>query len=227
MTFTHRLPHRCLALAMCSVGLFFTGCASTPEPQLLSLPLPADTPAAPNAQPANAQAMLMLRRVNIPEYLQTLRVRYRAADSVLAEWPNAVWAERLESGLTDHLLIRLRDRLPGWTVCERTCPPSKNAYALTLDLSPLDLVRPAGELRAQAHWQFTWRGDSNNAVHDGARALALRTTSDSAQGQAEAMAHMLDALAQDIAEQIMQQRSIDAAQSPRQTKPPTAVETAP
>jgi uncharacterized lipoprotein YmbA len=196
-----RIPiWRPAGLAICSAVALLAGCASTPEPQLLSLPLPAT---APDSQPdAQASSMLVVRRINIPEYLQTPRVRYRAADSVLADWPNVVWAERLESGLTDHLQIRLRSRLPGWTVCERACPPGTRAYVLTVDLSPLDHVRAARELRAQAHWQIIRRGDRGNAVYDGMRNLALPVAPDSAQGQAQAMARMLDALAQDIAAQL-------------------------
>jgi uncharacterized lipoprotein YmbA len=226
MTYPHKPSRWCAALAACCIGLLFVGCASTPDPQLLSLPLPAEQAGTPDAQTGQATSMLVLRRVNIPEYMQTPRVRYRADNSVLANWPHVVWAERLESSLTDHLLIRLRARLPGWTVCERACPASKAAYVLAMDLSPLDQVRAPGELRTQAHWQITWRGDSSGASHDGMRTLALPTPSDSAQGQAEAMARMLDVLAQDIARQITQQRDQDETQAGHKQLPPP-VETKP
>lgn len=219
------LPWRA-TLATCCIGILFTGCANAPDPQLLSLPLPAHLAILPDSQ-ADQTSMLVLRRVNVPEYLQTPRVRYRAADSVLADWPQFVWAERLESGLTDHLLIRLRMRLPGWVVCERACPTGKTAYVLAMDLSPLDQVRAAGELRAQAHWQIVWRGDSSGTVREGMRSLALPTVADSAQGQAEALGRMLDVLAQDIAGQITSQRVKDATQVPRRDRPSTAPETKP
>lgn len=212
MTSLRQAPGRRIALASLCAATLLVGCASAPDPRLLSLPLPADLG---QTQVADTHAVLVVRRVSIPEYLQTNRVRYRAADSILAEWPDVVWAERLESGLTDHLLMRLRARLPGWTVCERACPPAATAYVLALDLSPLDHIRSAGELRAQARWQITSRADGGKAALNGAQALVLPVATDSAESQAVTMGHMLDVIADDMAKQMASQSTSQVHQAPQ------------
>jgi uncharacterized lipoprotein YmbA len=196
-----------LVLLVASLGL--AGCASAPAPHLLSLPLPelssaAGASAAVRGAVSGPAQVLAVRRVNIPEYLQADKVRYRAADSVLVEWPGTAWAERLEVGLTDHLIMRLRLALPGWVVCERACPAqTATTPALSVDLAPLDYVRAASELRADVRWQLSARADSKDvqsrSVRNGALALALPVSPDSPEGQAAALGHLLDKLAQDVA----------------------------
>jgi uncharacterized lipoprotein YmbA len=198
-----------LGLGLLVVSLGLAGCASAPAPHLLSLPLPelssaAGASAAARGAVSGPAQVLTVRRVSIPEYLQADKVRYRAADSVLVEWPGTAWAERLEVGLTDHLIMRLRLALPGWIVCERACPvQAATTPALSVDLAPLDYVRASGELRADVRWQLSARADSKDvqsrSVRNGALALALPVSPDSPEGQAAALGHLLDKLAQDVA----------------------------
>jgi uncharacterized lipoprotein YmbA len=108
---------------------------------------------------------------------------------------DTVWAERLELGLTDHLVMRLRMALPGWTVCERSCPAQASSTTLNVDFAPLDHVRAEGVLRAQAHWLLT--GKEANAPGTTTDTVAVRP--DSPEGQAMALAEVLDHLAGDIA----------------------------
>ena len=97
----------CVALCVALVG-----CASAPqERRWLSLPLDAPpSAAAPTSAPvssvaaasaARATPQIRLQRVQIPEYLQSNRVRFRDSAATLAEWPGVRWAERLEIGLTE------------------------------------------------------------------------------------------------------------------------------
>lgn len=169
------------------------GCVSTPATHLLSLPLPVAKSAVQAAGQPAVTHVLIVRRVGIPEYLQTVKVRYRQADSVLAEWAHTAWAERLEVGLTDHLVMRLRLALPGWTVCERTCPAQASNIVLNVDFAPLDYVRPAGQLQADAHWLLTGNGRQGRTV------VRVSVLPDSAEGQAAALGQVLDQLTSDIA----------------------------
>lgn len=176
------------------------GCASAPARHLLSLPLPSPSPStSPAASSPQATSQLtttpalIVRRVGIPEYLQSDQVRFRQADSLLGEWPHTAWAERLEVGLTDHLVMRLRLALPGWTVCERACPAQAKPTVLTVDFAPLDYVRAAGQLRADAHWQLIGMGGHGSTV------VTASVQPDSAEGQAAALGQVLDRLASDIA----------------------------
>lgn len=177
------------------------GCGSAPTRQLLSLPLPvASAMHAAAGQPAVSH-VLIVRRVGIPEYLQADKVRYRQADSLLGEWPSVAWAERLELGLTDHLVMRLRLALPGWTVCDRSCPTQASSIVLNVDIAPLDYVRAAGQLQAEAHWLLIGHGGH------GRTAVAVAVRPDSAEGQAAALGQMLDRVASDIAAALVLQRT--------------------
>lgn len=207
-------------------------CGSKPPRQWIALPLPAAEPPASTSPTASMPGqglaydvtpVLVVRRLNVPEYMQTSSVRYRQSDSVLAEWPDVRWADRLEVGMTEHLVMRLRSRLPGWVVCDRQCPMAASAITLTVDLSPMDYVRSARELRTEARWTFVQRAHTpavearpgmlpgqrasappqeplaaNRSAH-GLRTFRIQAGSDDAQGQAAATGGLLDALAGDLA----------------------------
>jgi uncharacterized lipoprotein YmbA len=221
-----RMTHRHARLGVprimgLALMLSVAGCGSKPPTHWLALPLPRDVAPAASADSVAAQApadslesrrVLVVRRVNVPEYLQTNSVRFRQSDSLLAEWPDVLWADRLEVGLTEHLVMRLRKQLPQWTVCERQCPPLASGITLHLEFAPFDYVRPARELRAEARWQLSQRdkgaGQSDKAapasmqthrISEGMKGFALRVDSDSAAGQVAAMGALLDELATDLA----------------------------
>jgi len=182
----------------CAALLVLAGCGTAPPARLLSLPLPQPV-VLDAAVRSLAPGVLVVRRVSIPEYLQANAVRFRAGNSLLSEWPGTAWADRLEVGLTDHLLMRLRLHLPGWTVCDRACPPHAKAKVLTVDLAPLDHVRATHELKAGMHWQLGQRGAEGRAH---TKAVVMPVATDSPEGQAEALGQVLDLLAQDVAQYI-------------------------
>lgn len=202
----HLLAQRLSGLLALSIwALMLGGCGSTPPARWLSLPLPAAVASSPTSPGSGlATQTLIVRRVSIPEYLQADKVRYRLSDSVLGEWPHTVWAERLEVGLTDHLVMRLRQALPGWTVCERSCPAAASSLVLNVDLAPLDYVRAHGELRAEARWRVEVNSPRDSkekpprAPMRGATLFVTPVHPDSAEGQAAAMGRLLDQLAHDI-----------------------------
>lgn len=183
-------------------------CSTAPMPTLLSLPLPPAPAAAASkvsaspASGASAPRFLTLRRVNIPEYLQTDAVRYRNADSTLAEWPNTAWAERLEVGLTNQLALLLRQALPSWTVCDSHCPSMPTGQVLIVNIAPLDYVRSAGQLRADISWRITGPGSTPTPVHVGGGSSSTPVSPDTPVGQAAAMSQLLDQVAQDVASTV-------------------------
>jgi uncharacterized lipoprotein YmbA len=203
------------ALGLSALGAL-SACSSLPPPTLLSLPLPSEpapaattsvlakaVPPASSASSAAAAKFLIVRRVNVPEYLQTDAVRYRAADNTLAEWPGTAWAERLEVGLTGHLVLQLRQALPpGWSVCDAHCPAWPNGLVLVVDISPLDYVRPAGQLRADVHWRVMDASGAPKLVSSGGSALTEAVTPDSPVGQATAMSKVLGNIALEVAQAL-------------------------
>jgi uncharacterized lipoprotein YmbA len=207
-------PRIFIAHALALLAGLMTGCSTPPPPTLLSLPLPESSakapattlvalPPAPGAStPATSPKTLTVRRVGIPEYLQTDAVRYRQADSTLVEWPGVAWAERLEVGMTSQLTVRLRQALPDWTVCDAHCPTGAKSMVLIADITPLDYLRPKGTLRADVHWRVMTGEALNTPLRSGGAASTLNVAPDSPVGQAAALSDLLDAMARDIAQSL-------------------------
>ncbi len=223
-----------LALVL-ALSATLAGCGSRPPTHWLALPWPGGAaqaaPSTASAQPMGRQGdpaetlgisgrpVLAVRRIDVPEYLQSGSVRYRQSNSLLAEWPDVRWADRLEVALTDHLVARLRERLPGWTVCERHCPLDPGMLTLNVAFAPMDYVRPARQLQAQARWQFSQRDRRSPAAgkadiaqarpdvptritRAGAKAYALPVGRDDPSGHAAALAGLLDELAAQLTSEL-------------------------
>ena len=173
------------------------GCASpSPAPVLLTLP-PATTPLASAAPGTAASApLLAVRRVNIPEYLVARRVRYRADASLLAEWPNTFWAERIEIGVSREFVSVLRQQLPGWTLCDTSCGDLVPALSLQVDLVPMDYVRSAGRLQARARIVLSSGSVPPRELKSLEASYDLPASGDTAQAHAQAISELIRQVAQ-------------------------------
>lgn len=206
MTFRLRPLAGGLAL-LAAAGL--AGCASdTPRPTLITLPAVAVAPVAASAPAAAASApVLVVRRVAIPEYLASRRVRFRADASTLAEWPNTYWAERIEVGVSREFTAAMRQALPGWTVCEGTCADRTAGYSLQVELQPFDYRRASGPavpatpglLQARAHAILATTEAPPRVLHSLELPLDRPVAADTPQAHAQAMSEALQALAQRLA----------------------------
>ena len=183
------------ALAL-GVVLLLAGCAGAGgRPQLLTLPsAPAPAASAASTLPAR---VLTLRRVELPEYLLSRHLRYRADAATLGEWPEAVWAERIEVGASRELAAALRARLPGWTVCDGACADGgAGDVVLRVAFAPFDVQRAARRLQAGMDAQASagsatrWRLQQSLDV-----ALGADTPQAHAQAIADALGRAADALA--------------------------------
>lgn len=188
--------------AVLAAGLM-GGCASpSPAPVLLTLP-PAATPAAGAAPGTPASApLLAVRRVNIPEYLVARRVRYRADASTLAEWPNTFWAERIEIGVSREFVSALRQRLPGWALCDTNCGDAVPALSLQVDLVPMDFARNAGRLQARARIVLSSGGVPPRELKTQELSYDLPAGGDTAQAHARAISELLREVAQATAPMV-------------------------
>ncbi len=194
---TSHPPASAFALVM-AAATFMAGCASpSPAPILLSLPSavtsgPAaavtEAPAAPGAA---GPKLLAIRRVGIPEYLVSRRVRYRADVSTLAEWPNTYWAERIEIGVSREFISALRQQLPGWELCESTCGDREPSLALQIDMVPMDFLRSAQQLQARARITVSSAGAAPRTLQATELTYALPAAADTAQAQAGAVTELL------------------------------------
>lgn len=183
-----RRAARAAAPALAALITLMTGCAAPPT-RWLALPMLPGVPdaavptghGAPGQQPADepgraatqaigqaispaAQRTLSVRRVVLPEYLQATGVRYRTDGALLDEWPDTLWAERLEVAASRRLADALRRELPGWMICEGVCPGAALGPAVLVEFSALDYLRPQRRLEAQVRWRAVAAGPESGLV---------------------------------------------------------------
>lgn len=191
--------NRWAALPFCiaqAAGL--AACASMPAPVVLTLPPAASGSASSATAPANATRVLSLSRPEIPEYLATRRVRYRVDTSTLAEWPNTYWAERLEIGVLREFSSALRERLPGWRLCEVRCGEQSPAASLQVRLNRMDYLRNQRRLQASVHFTLWSVERSPRLLHSEAHSYDISGDGDTAQSQARAISELLRRVAEDV-----------------------------
>lgn len=181
-----------------AAALALAGCASSPAPTLLTLPSAA-APSGPVPGPAAGAPVLAVARLDMPEYLVSRRVRYRADSSTLAEWPNTFWAERIEIGMSREFAAALRERLPGWRICETNCHERGAVATLRVVFSRVDYLRSEGLLRASARLVIVGAGARPAESLDQERRYELAVRGDGPQAQAQAYAALLALLAKDAA----------------------------
>jgi len=186
-------------LALAAVAGLAACASSTPAPVLLTIPPAAGLAVASNASaPAAAVSgptVLAVRRVAIPEYLVSRRVRFRADPSTLAEWPNTYWAERIEIGVTREFTAALRSQLPGWTLCDANCGDQTPAYALQVEMVPMDYLRGSQTLKAHARITVSTGSAAPKVLQATQASYELPSGADTAQAQAQTLAELIGRVA--------------------------------
>ena len=186
------------------------GALSRPLPGALPGPLPGpwgtQVPEQRTWPPPEAvPQVLQVRRLTIPEYMMTRRVRFWSGAATLAEWPDSYWAERIEVGMAREFVAALRARLPDWSVCDGSCGAVVPQLVLTVDLLRLDPMRQSGKLMAQARSQLmTGAGDGRPQRVFPAldAAFTVPLSDDSAAGEAAGLSHLLTVMANTVASDL-------------------------
>lgn len=195
---TMRTGWRLNLMAVSMVALALSACASrAPSVVLLSLPLDASATTPTNT--ASTTPIAVLRRIQIPEYLQSIQVRYRSSAHTLGEWPATRWSERLEVSLTRHLSQQLNASLSAGSVCDTQCVSTRPVSNLQVNYGVLDYVRNQSQVQAQINWVLTPPAGDSQAVKMGQLTLSEPVQSDDAAGQAAAMAKLNAQVASRIA----------------------------
>ena len=203
MNLLHKLAP--LALAATLVALLGACASSSPAPMLLTLPpvaLPASAVAPPAAASTPAAVLVAVRRVAIPEYLVSRRVRYRADAATLAEWPNTYWAERIEIGVSREFTSALRQQLPGWTMCDTSCGDHAPALSLQVNLVPMDYLRSGQKLQARARVALSGAGAPAKLLAVRDIDVDIASNADTPQGHAQAISTLIEKVAAEAAAMV-------------------------
>ncbi len=193
MTSISCMSRRALRCCMAALtGGVLAGCASTPQPVLLTLPAAVTVAHGAQVSPVTeATTVLVLGRIDMPEYLVARRVRYRDDASTLAEWPDTFWAERIEIGVAREFAAALRQGLPDWRLCEANCGEQAPVASLQVVIERMDYLRSERRLRAVVRTSL-WSHErvprllgSQTQSHD------IPGDADSAQSQARAVTQLL------------------------------------
>lgn len=184
--------------------LLIAGCASPPTPRaLVIIPSAAPTvvaatePAAPTTStaPATTATGIALSPLRLPEHWQRRQVLHLRNDTELVAWPDAIWAERVETGMTRRFSQALRQRAPefGWWTGDDALSPRR----LLVEVQQLDVHAGRGEVVATLSWRLI---DRQGRVLDGGNLSdRLQAPIGDAQQEAEALAKWLDAQAEVLA----------------------------
>lgn len=179
--------------------MMLAGCASAPAPVLLTLPPAVAAPVATvSATPASVR-VLAVSRPEIPEYLVARRVRYQAETSTLGEWPDTFWAERIEIGVAREFAAALRERLPGWRLCEASCSEQSPAAALQVALTRMDYVRSERRLKATVRINLWSTQRVPRLLHGREFSVDIPGDADTPQSQARASTELLRRIAAEAA----------------------------
>ena len=197
-----------MKLAPLALAAIVAACASSsPAPVLLTLP-PTDAPAAAAAAPGDSASapLLAVRRVAIPEYLISRRVRYRADAATLAEWPNTYWAERIEIGVSREFVSALRQQLPGWAMCDTNCGDQMPGLNLQVSFVPMDFLRGARTLQARARITLSGGGLPARELSTRDLSVEIPANADTAQAHAQAISTLIEKVAAEAAPMIRNAR---------------------
>lgn len=185
------------ATAWALAGLFLVaGCASPPPPRALVI-IPS-TPAVPVAgpeAPASTSVGIALAPLRLPEHWQRRQVLHLRHGAELQAWPDAVWAERVETGMTRRLSQALRQRAPelGWWTGDDALSPRR----LLVDVQQLDVRADPGDIVATVSWRLVDR--QGRVLDGGSLSNHLQAPIGSAQQEAQALAQWLDTQAEALA----------------------------
>ncbi len=177
--------------------LLVTACASPPPPRALVI-IPSAPLAVAAAAPASASVGIALAPLRLPEHWQRRQVLHLRHDAELVAWPHAVWAERVETGMTRRLSQALRQRAPelGWWTGDDALSPRR----LLLEVQQLDVHAARGEVVGTLNWRLVDR--QGRVLDGGSLSDRLQAPIGDAQQEAEALAAWLDAQAEGLAARL-------------------------
>ncbi len=146
-----RLVFRIALFAFCGTALFAAAC-SLPGPPPAEYVLGTIPAATATTVPQTGLPIVVLRRVQLPDYLDTTDILERKGDELV---PSATgrWGERLSVGISRALTAALAARLPRMIVTA-TPPVERPARQVLVDVAAFE-ARAGHEVVLVARWSIT------------------------------------------------------------------------
>lgn len=200
--------------AVVAMMALVSGCASPPPRAMVIIPsVPVQAPVPSTAAPATSTTTapvmpattapgdatrapgVSLVPLRLPEHWQRRQVLHLRQDAELVAWPNAVWAERVETGMTRRLSQALRQRAPeqGWWTGEEALGTRR----LLVEVQQLDVHAGRGEVLGTLNWRLVDR--QGRVLDGGSLTQRVQAPVGDAQQEAEALAKWIDAQAEALA----------------------------
>ncbi|GEM_PF-1082179 len=126
------------------------GCSSSPPLKHVLL-APANTTVEPPKH-----SSWQVAQVNVPAYLDSYDINYRASSYVIDQLPNAKWAQRLPAGITALLQSTINSQLQSGR---------HKPYTVKVDVSTF-APQPSGKVVLSARWQVKDRKTGHVVAQD-------------------------------------------------------------
>jgi uncharacterized lipoprotein YmbA len=164
---------------------------------------PPFEPASPASTAPSPAARIVVRRVLVPDYLDTTDILLRIGNNQVKARATARWGERLSQGLTHALAADLVARMPSDSIVTDVAGPTRQ---LLITVNALDLW-PDGRCAIAASWSLVEQGASRTVASGSGMfespAMGSAIGLDDAR-LVDAVSHTLDELANAIAVNVRQ-----------------------
>ncbi len=138
------------ALMVGMVAVLLAGCGFAPPMRTYVL---GDRPQGAQAvQPPGGLAVIELKTVSLPDYLDSTDILRRVGPNEVVPSPTGRWGERLSQGITGALASALSRRRPDLSIV--TVPPPRPGQRIVVDFQAID-IEATGQCRMVANWRIT------------------------------------------------------------------------
>lgn len=187
---------RTASRAICGAALLFIAACSLAGPSPSEYVLGTMPPAMTQTVRQTALPIVEIRRVQLPDYLDTTDMLERRGNQLVAS-KTSRWGERLSLGVTRALTASLAARLPGMAVTS-TPPLDRPARQIQIDLAAFE-AREDRQVVLVARWTIL-DGASRQTVASEQASLMEPIDGGDDRAVVAAMSHVIDRLAERVAD---------------------------
>ncbi|SEH25923.1 PqiC family protein [Magnetospirillum fulvum] len=187
-----RFSRRWLAIAAVMGSLALAGCGLHPPPRTFVIGDPP--PSNPARHSQTGFATIELKKVTVPDYLDSTDILRRIGPHELTPSPSGRWGERLSLGLTDALTAAVSRQLPNRMVTNH--PIAAPLWRIAVDVERIDIHDTICVLSAR--WSITGQENAKKSSWEHATFSESAATMDD-----PAIAAAMTKIVNDLADRIV------------------------